>query len=259
MNRSNEQTNDSPRSPLLADAGRFGPHNPQLCRVLALLLSYPERSWLAEMPTLRTLVSDLPAPEDDTQRQLLNFMDYLQGAACEELQEAYVAWFDRTRSLSLHLFEHSHGEARERGAAMARLRQLYAECGWELSLPELPDYLPVLCEFSSLAPAHLQGALLDEARPVIADLRERMLERGCPYAAVLAPLLGSTRAVERTFRSSLEEAPQDDLEALDAAWREEPVTFAAGAAHDAREPFVPVDRLTRSAQAAAHSPTSSTT
>ncbi|MEJ2459788.1 MAG: hypothetical protein P8Y58_17260 [Novosphingobium sp.] len=40
-----------------------------------------------------------------------------------DAQERYVLLFDRTRKLSLHLFEHVHGESRDRGQAMVDLAQ----------------------------------------------------------------------------------------------------------------------------------------
>jgi nitrate reductase delta subunit len=245
MMRKDLETELPPELSLLKVSGVFGPHNPQLCRVIARLLSYPEQGWLDELPTVRELVSELAAPAAGDKAQFLAFIDHLRGQSCGQLQEAYVGWFDRTRSLSLHLFEHSHGEARERGAAMARLRQLYSERGWELSVAELPDYLPVVCEFLSLAPAELQHALLSEARPVLEELHGRMLEKACPYSAAIAPLIGGTRTVPGLELDEFDGPPTEDFETLDAAWREEPVTFSAGAAQHDRATFVPLDRLTR--------------
>ena len=59
--------------------------------------------------------------------------------------------FDRSRTLSLNLFEHIHGESRDRGGAMVSLIETYREGGFEPATSELPDHLPVLLEFLSRA------------------------------------------------------------------------------------------------------------
>ena len=76
----------------------------------------------------------------------------LAGRDIYELQERYFALFDRSRTLSLHLFEHVHGESRDRGQAMADLIALYRGHGLEPTASELPDFLPLFLEFLSLLP-----------------------------------------------------------------------------------------------------------
>lgn len=227
---------------------------------LALLLTYPQREWLAVLPDVSEAAQ--PVSPGARHRGLDAAVEYLTGHSLLELQEHYVAAFDRSRTISLHLFEHSHGDARERGVAMARLRELYAAAGWELAAGELPDYLPAVCEFLGLAEVGLATALLDECLPVLQRLHEQLVARQSPYAGVLDALLGmhdgvvglGERGAERAADSTdvrIEprveaDVRAEDLTALDEQWAEQPVTFSPGAAHDSL--LVPAARLVRGAE-----------
>jgi nitrate reductase delta subunit len=146
-----------------------------------------------------------------------------------ELQERYVLLFDRSRTLSLNLFEHVHGESRDRGPAMVDLLQTYRDGGYDLSSTELPDHLPILLEF--LSTGTLEGAreMLDDAGHIIAALAERLQRRESSYAAVLVALAEfagvekSSDVVQELL--TVKDDDPEDLEALDEIWEEAEVTF----------------------------------
>jgi nitrate reductase delta subunit len=146
-----------------------------------------------------------------------------------EAQARYVDLFDRTRSLSLQLYEHVHGESRDRGQAMVELLKLYSSRGLELTAKELPDHLPVFLEFLSMLPTDEAAALLGEAAHVLEALRERLKKRRSPYARVFDILVAlvETKRNAEALNALLQEPDDDpdDLEALDRAWAEEQVTF----------------------------------
>ena len=75
-----------------------------------------------------------------------------------DLQERYVASFDRGRARSLYLFEHVHGESRDRGQAMVNLLEIYRRHEFELNARELPDYIPLFMEYLAQRP---DGEALD--------------------------------------------------------------------------------------------------
>jgi nitrate reductase delta subunit len=147
-----------------------------------------------------------------------------------DAQARYVALFDHSRSLSLHLYEHSHGESRDRGQAMVNLLNHYRSKGLDLSACELPDFLPLFLEFLSTQPADEARALLAQAVEVVALLRARLEQRGAPYGAVfraieaLAPRQADAAMIRERVAS---EAPDDTPAALDRAWEEAPVTFGS--------------------------------
>jgi nitrate reductase delta subunit len=151
-------------------------------------------------------------------------------------QEEYVGLFDRTRSLSLHLYEHVHGDSRDRGQAMVNLQTIYNLHGYGMSCPELPDYLPMFCEFLSLIPERGARSLLGEAATILEAIRAGLDKRQSPYAAVLGALVGMADGkfdmaeVEAILRAQPE--GEDSPEAIDMAWEESPVTFGPGSAHE---------------------------
>lgn len=205
-------------------------------RVLSALLAYPEPDLLAHMDELvAALAAEMLLPAEEHQA-LVRVMRDLARLDPLDAQERYVALFDRNRSLSLHLYEHIHGESRERGQAMVELGALYRLHGVEISTAELPDYLPLLLEFFSMLPIKAAAALLGEAVHVVAALREKLARRDSPYAAVLAAV--ESLAAKPAERAAVEEVlamlkPEaDDLEALDRQWEEEAVRFTAAGGPD---------------------------
>jgi nitrate reductase delta subunit len=197
-------------------------------KVLAALLVYPEQELidsLGEMAAILDAERALPKPE---RRALEALMVDLRTADLMDAQARYVALFDHARSLSLHLYEHSHGESRDRGQAMVNLLRHYRSKGFDLGTSELPDFLPLFLEFLSTQPADEARALLGQAVEVVALLRARLERREAPYGAVfraieaLAPRRVDDTMVCETVKG---EAPDDTPEALDRAWEEAPVTF----------------------------------
>lgn len=151
-----------------------------------------------------------------------------------ELQEYWIGHFDRSKRLALHLYEHSHGESRDRGQAMVNLALCYRMHGLELAASEMPDYLPLFLEFLSQVPEKVARHHLTDAAAILEALRSRLDERHSPYAALLRALLS---LAERPADPALVEEilagePEDpsDLEALDREWAEEAVDFSPGAA-----------------------------
>lgn len=198
-------------------------------KALSLLLSYPTAELKEAADDIRSVIHDGVEGPIWALHKLDRLIDDLKTLDLYKLQERYVFLFDRTRSLSLHLFEHVHGESRDRGQAMVDLKMLYAEAGLEIDARELPDFLPLFLEYLSLLPAEEAKALLAEPVAVLVALKERLAKRQSVYEPIFALL--ETMAEAAPTASDLKElraAPDDDpndLEALDKAWEDEPVTF----------------------------------
>ena len=123
-------------------------------KVLSALLSYPTQELQAASAELRAVVADEGLVAGDVRHALNRLISEIAAGDIYDLQERYVFLFDRTRSLSLHLFEHVHGESRDRGQAMIDLQDLYNRNGMAITATELPDFLPLFLEFLSIAAAH---------------------------------------------------------------------------------------------------------
>jgi nitrate reductase delta subunit len=198
-------------------------------RALGLMLSYPTAAVAALLPAAATAIEAERLLPETLRKRLAAFANGLAADDPYDAQARYVDLFDRTRSLSLQLYEHVHGESRDRGQAMVELLKLYSAHGLELTAKELPDHLPVFLEFLSTLQESEAQALLGEAGHVLEALRERLAKRNSPYAVVFDALIALT-AVEGNAEAlkALMQEPDDDpndLEALDRAWAEEQVTF----------------------------------
>ncbi|MHA6288154.1 nitrate reductase molybdenum cofactor assembly chaperone [Maricaulis sp. CAU 1757] len=205
-------------------------------RALSRLLSYPEAQLQAEAGLCVEVIRGEGLVPERIVGSLGKLADHIAGSDLFAAQAAYVDLFDRTRSVSLHLYEHVHGESRERGPAMVGLVELYRTHGLEMEVSDLPDYLPVFLEFLSTIEDEEAASLIGEAAHVFEAIAERLKKRQSPYRSIFGALLAVSDApADRdAVRSllSIEDDDPNDLEALDKAWVEEPVTFGAGDARD---------------------------
>jgi len=198
-------------------------------KALSLVLSYPTVDLQAAMPAIAGQLSADPRLALATRVALEALACQLGRADLYDLQECYVMLFDRSRTLSLNLFEHVHGESRDRGGAMVSLIETYRAAGFEPATTELPDHLPVLLEFLSTRPfAEVQETLADAAH-ILDALAGRLERRESGYAAAFAALsaLAGGNADAEAVAGMLAQPEDDptDLAALDAVWEETEVTF----------------------------------
>jgi nitrate reductase delta subunit len=198
-------------------------------KALSLTLSYPNVELQEAMPEIGAILGADPRIAPDTRAALEALADGLGKDDLFDVQESYVMLFDRSRTLSLNLFEHVHGESRDRGGAMVSLIETYREGGFEPATTELPDHLPVLLEFLSTRPfAEAQETLADAAH-IFDALVTRLVRRESGYGAAFAALsqLAGAQSDADAVAGMLAEPDDDptDLEALDAVWEETEVTF----------------------------------
>jgi nitrate reductase delta subunit len=203
----------------------------RLLRILSRLLCYPEAELKAAVPELRAaFAADRRLLPDVLCARLDSFLDELEFMPLLELQERYVITFDRGRALSLHLFEHVHGESRDRGQAMVDLMNRYRERGYLLDARELPDYLPLFLEYLSTQDQGEIDGMLGDAVDVIVLLGARLRERGSPYHIlfeVLESLVGAPAHAAELREAASREGPDEAIERMDEIWEEEQVTFLA--------------------------------
>jgi len=207
-------------------------------KALSRLLTYPSSDLVALASPIADALAAETLLDEDARRALIPLLVALEQDDIYDLQEAYVSLFDRTRRLSLHLFEHVHGESRDRGQAMVDLAALYEQSGLAITCNELPDFLPLFLEYAATRPIGEARALLADVDHILAALEERLAERGSSYAAVFGALR-SLAGLARTAPAgdARTDAPGDatpgearaaDLAALDKEWEETVVTFGPG-------------------------------
>ena len=186
-------------------------------RALAWLLRYPDAELRAAAPALRDALRAEGALSAGRLAEIDALVERLCGLPGLRAEADYVELFDRGRRAALHLFEHVHGDSRDRGTAMVDLAQTYERAGLALSGGELPDYLPVVLEFASTQPPRQAREFLLETAHLVRAIFTALAERGSAYASVLAAVLDL--AGEPAERVVL---PEES--ALDESW-EEPAAF----------------------------------
>lgn len=193
-------------------------------KVLSALLLYPTRE-LAEAREEMVVVLESEALVNSSLREgLRRLIDARADAGPLAAEAEYVALFDSSRSLSLHLFEHVHGDSRERGAAMSDLIEQYRRRGLEVAADELPDYLPLFLEFLSLQPLEDARAMLAEVADILGLMQARLSERSSSYAVAFRVLCAISRAQldpAALAHAVASEKPVD----IDKEWEEAPVRF----------------------------------
>ena len=158
-------------------------------KVLSALLCYPSDALEAAAGEMRATLAADGFLADVSRRALDRLITELASDDLLELQERYVLLFDRTRSLSLYLFEHVHGESRDRGQAMIDLQAHYERNGLSIDTAELPDFLPLFLEFLSMRPPPEACEMLGQTAHILTALAERLHKRSSPYEAVFRALV----------------------------------------------------------------------
>lgn len=198
-------------------------------KALSLMLSYPTAELQATMPEIGALLTADVRLTSATREALRALTKDVGQGDLFDVQESYVMLFDRSRTLSLNLFEHVHGESRDRGGAMVSLIETYRAAGFEPATTELPDHLPVLLEFLSTRPTREAQETLADAAHIFDALVTRLGRRQSGYDAAFAALsqLAGTEADVDAVAGMLTQPDDDptDLAALDADWEETEVTF----------------------------------
>jgi nitrate reductase delta subunit len=199
-------------------------------KVISVLLAYPQAATQAALDEMVEAVTQEALLPPTRQAAVLNLIQRFADKDLLEWQEDYVALFDRGRSLSLHLFEHIHGESRARGQAMVDLLNIYQIHGLVISARELPDYLPLFLEYLSQRPVEEARTCLAEAMPVISLLGARLAKTGSPYRVLFEALesfAGPPADLAQIQADVAAEGPDQALVNMDEIWEEEAVSFLA--------------------------------
>ncbi len=196
-------------------------------KAFSALLSYPTESMRQALPEIGHVIADSPLVPPAQRAELMRLIEEIGSGDLMSAEERYVDLFDRGRALSLNLFEHLHGDSRDRGQAMVELKRLSEAAGFELATRELPDYLPVLLEYLSRRDLAEARELLADCAGILAAICRSLLARRSRYAAVLQALLviAGERAIDAEKIPPVFERP----ETLDRDWAEQPA-FADRAA-----------------------------
>jgi nitrate reductase molybdenum cofactor assembly chaperone NarJ/NarW len=203
-------------------------------RAFSVLLSYPREETRLALPEIADVIRDAPLIAAREREGVLALIDDLAGGELLEAEERYVELFDRGRATSLNLFEHLHGESRDRGDAMVELKRHYDRAGYELLSGELPDYLPVVLEYLSCRDLAETRDMLSDCAHILRKIAGALLARDSGYAAILQALL--VIAGEEPLNAASVPRIKEQAENLDRDWFEEPAFGGAPTATSAGQP-----------------------
>lgn len=194
-------------------------------RVFSALLSYPTAEMRAALPELADVVATSQFLDEASRAELGVLIADLGRGDLLDVEERYSDLFDRGRALSLHLFEHLHGDSRDRGSAMVELKELYQGAGYELSSTELPDYLPVVLEYLSCREIAEAREMLGDCAHILKVIARALIARQSLYATVLQALL--VIAGEQRIDAAKVPPAKERTDSIDREWREEPAFAGA--------------------------------
>jgi nitrate reductase molybdenum cofactor assembly chaperone NarJ/NarW len=204
---------------------------PMTLRALARLIAYPNEEMRENLGLLRDVLDAEHALSHGRLTELDRLIDELSARDGLDSEARYVDLFDRGRATSLHLFEHVHGDSRDRGPAMIDLGKTYAQAGLYLGPGELPDYLPVALEFASMLPPDDARAFLAEMGHILNAIHAALVQRQSAYAAAAGALLELAGEKVRPLQLPPEEP-------IDESWAE-PVAFDGCASRGQGRPDQP--------------------
>lgn len=159
-------------------------------KVLSLLLSYPQAEWVNELDLIEEVLDEEQGKNGKARQQLADLLHSLRTESLLDVEQNYVATFDRNPSHSLHLFEHIHGESRDRGMAMVNLIEEYRKHGLDMDADELPDFVPLFLEYLSQLPDQQALNMLGETVDVLALIGRKLKGNNSPYHNVFDVLEG---------------------------------------------------------------------
>ena len=223
----------------------------QTVKALGVLLHYPQEDLIEALDDIQQLIEAEALLHPEQTSALGRCIAGMRNQALLDLQEQYVQLFDTNPKHALYLFQHLYGDTPQRGPALADLIGMYRDHGYQPTATELPDYLPLFCEFAAQFPPPEARSLLGRALPVLELMAQRLGEEGSAYAAVFSAL-GSlaernedTAAIEQLLSARLRGRSD---QTMDEAWKEQPISFTAEGEqlnHPTGTVNIPVESITR--------------
>ncbi len=202
-----------------------------IIKVISRLMDYPTAELQGQVSSIESVINGAREVSPEMRQQLVHLLHEIYDGDLLDAQEEYTGMYDRGRSLSLLLFEHVHGESRDRGQAMVDLLGIYEQHGFSLNARELPDYIPLHLEFLAHLPDLEIREGLSDISHILGVLNARLQERESAYAFLFEALLmiSGTQIDIGELREKVSGEKRDDTpEELDKIWEEEAVTFGAG-------------------------------
>lgn len=200
----------------------------KLLKIISRLLDYPTAELQQAKAPLTTLVHAETVIDNMLRTSIIELINHLCDDDIYDVQSDYDALFEKGRAVSLLLFEHVHGESKDRGQAMVDLMDVYQSRGYHVSVKELPDYLPLFLEFLSEQEPDFIKEYLQDIAHILALIETRLNKKGSQYAClftVLIQLSGVEISAAEIVAQVNAEKPDDTFAAIDEAWEDKEIRF----------------------------------
>lgn len=163
----------------------------------SILLDYPTPERRAQFALVEASVVDLP---DELRRTFEEFFTAVNDQSQQQLETHFTATFDLKRKCCPYLTYYAAGDTRRRGMALVRFVEAYRAAGWQVGADELPDYLPMVLEFSALSDSPIAQELLAAHRDGIEVLRTALEKFDSPYAHIVKAVSLSLPVIDEETR-----------------------------------------------------------
>lgn len=146
--------------------------------------------------------------ENPAYAHVMSYWTQMQEMSLDDIQESYAETFDFQKDCTLYMSYFKFEDAKERGQLLAKLKVLYEMFGLEMPEEELPDFLPLMCEFLYAAEWRHDPQAAENFKMLLAVLEDgtyhllQALDKNdSPYADLV-------RGLRQTFKSCrLQEVP----------------------------------------------------
>lgn len=201
----------------------------------SILLDYPQADRRAHFPRVAAAVESLP-PE--IAGDFAAFLAAAAGMGQQQLEAHFTSTFDQKRKCCPYLSYYTTGDTRKRGMALVSFVEAYRAAGWEAEDGELPDYLPMVLEFSARSDSPIARDLLASHRDGIEVLRAALGSFGSPYTHVVAAVCRSLPDIDDATRERylrlVNDGPPTELVGLTFLGALAPFTPSGGASEGVR-------------------------
>lgn len=164
----------------------------------SILLDFPGAERRQRFGVVAESVTRLPHP---LRRAFETFLAAADAMSQQELEMHFIQTFDMKRKCCPYLTYYAAGDTRRRGMALVRFVEAYRAAGWEPAADELPDYLPMVLEFSALSDSPIARELLSAHRDGIEVLRTGLETIRSPYAHVVEAVSLSLPKIDEETRT----------------------------------------------------------